>query len=148
LDETKGQSTGEFVCGSPMSLNFIFCSVFLLSDLNQQMRASTLNAKNICSIHCWQHMKISEVFEFDKDTVMFGSFLQWMKAKFSRVISFSHGFSVKVYYLSDIESWDHRITIDDNETLRSNLMLVSNEVSAVLHHGFHRTREPPKAAVR
>lgn len=74
-------------------------------------------------------MKISEVFEFDKDTVTFGSFLQWMKAKFSGVISFSHGCSVKVYYLSDLESWDQRVRIDDNEALRSNLMLVSSDRS-------------------
>lgn len=93
------------------------------------MRALTLNAKNICSIHCWQHMNISEVFEFDNDTVTFSNFLQWMRAKFNRVIPFSHGWSVKVYYLSDLDSWDQRIRIDGDEALRTNLMLVSSDRS-------------------
>jgi hypothetical protein len=53
-------------------------------------------------------MKISEIFEFEQDTVSMESFLQWMKAKFSGVISFSHGCAVKVYYLSDLESWTRR----------------------------------------
>lgn len=45
------------------------------------------------------------------------------------MIAFTHGCGVKVYYLSDLESWNQRIRIDDNEALRSNLMLVSNDKS-------------------
>lgn len=74
-------------------------------------------------------MKIRELFEFDQDAVSMQYIFQWIKAKFSAVISFAHGFAAKVYYLSDLESWDQRIRINDDESLRSNLMQVSNDVS-------------------
>lgn len=74
-------------------------------------------------------MNISEIFEFEQDTVSMESFLQWTRAKFSAVISFSLGCAVKVYYLSDLYSWDQRIRIDDSETLRFNLMRVSSDIS-------------------
>jgi hypothetical protein len=94
------------------------------------MRDLSLKPKTVCSIHCWQHIKLSEIFEFEQDTVQMESFLQWwLKAKFSGVISFSHSCAVKVYYSSDLESWDQRIRIDDKEALRSNLMPVSNDRS-------------------
>ena len=131
------------MCGSPLSLNFIFCSFFFFSDLNQQIRALTLNAKNICSIHCWQNTKVSEVFKFDQDTVTFGSFLQWMRGKFSGVIPFSHGCSVKVYYLSDLKSWEKRTRINNDEALRSNLMLVSSDMYLKSYIMVSITQESP-----
>lgn len=74
-------------------------------------------------------MRISEVFEFEQETVTIEGFLQWMKAKFGRVVSFPSGCSVKVYYLSNLERWDEKVSINDNEALRAYLMLVSNDRS-------------------
>lgn len=96
--------------------------------------------------HCWQHMKFSEVFEYNEDTVTVVSFLQWVKAKFSGVISFTHGCSVKVYYLSSLESWDQKIRIDDDEALRSRLMMVSNDRSLVSYIMVSIEQESPSKA--
>ena len=73
------------------------------ADINQFMEAMSLRAdKRICSIHCWQHMRCSEIFEYEPDTVTLENFLLFMNAKFSKVISFSNGRSVKVYIICQI----------------------------------------------
>jgi len=93
-----------------------------------QMRNLSLKPKTMCSIHCWQHIKMSAIFEYDQDVSM-ESFLQWTRAKFSEAIAFSTGSSVKVYFLSHLQNWDGRVKIDENDTLRFYLNVVSNDRS-------------------
>ncbi len=90
-----------------------------------------LTVKNQCRIHYWQHMKISKVYEFEQHMlgVTFDGFLRWFRAEFREVISSLSGFVMKVYYLSHLERWDEKITIESDETLRSYLLLVSNDAT-------------------
>eukprot|EP01036_Dinobryon_divergens_P036466 gene36466-47485_t len=81
-----------------------------------------------CSIHCWQFMKVSELFEFEIETVTLNNFFQWVKSKFSQVVHFVPGTTFKVYYLVNIESWHAKENISDTTTLREKLLLVSNDI--------------------
>jgi len=86
--------------------------------------------KQICSVHCWQHMKVSAMFEYEPTGVVsLSTFLQFFRSKFTNIFHFSGECSVKVYYLSNLESWDERLKIEDDETLRSRLISVFDDKS-------------------
>lgn len=84
-----------------------------------------------CSIHCWQHLNDCALFEFNATSVTFTHFLQWVKASFSKLhySFFAPGFTVRIYYLCDIESWSRRVTLHDDLTLRTYLMQVADDQS-------------------
>jgi hypothetical protein len=109
--------------------------IFLLNELNlsgfdfvKAMKKLSFREPASCSIHCWQFMKVSELFEYDIETVTLNHFFQWVKSKFSQVVHFVPGNTFKVYYLVNIESWHAKENISDTTTLREKLLLVSNDI--------------------
>lgn len=86
-----------------------------------------LQPNSACPVYYWQHMGVYRTFVYREDVVTFISFLQWVRAVFNKFVKSARKFTVKVYYLSDRESWEERVKIDDDTKLRSRLALVSTD---------------------
>eukprot|EP01035_Chromulina_nebulosa_P037639 gene37639-50817_t len=101
-------------------------------DFVKAMKKLSFREPASCSIHCWQFMKVSELFEFEIETVTLNHFFQWVKSKFSQVVHFVPGNTFKVYYLVNIESWHAKESINDTTTLREKLLTV-NLLTMIIH---------------
>ena len=86
--------------------------------------------EKVCPIHCWQQMKLGELFKYEVDVVTLEDLMLWSKAKFNALFSSAH--DVNVYYVKDLSKYDKRVRICDDEALRLYLPLVSYDRESFL----------------
>jgi hypothetical protein len=82
--------------------------------------------KSACAIHCWQNIRLKDLFEYDEDHVTLKQMNQWLKAKFDLFDN------TKVYYLQDLHSWDQKVKIEDDVQLRCYLKKVSDVMKSYI----------------
>ncbi len=95
----------------------LFVSIILITVLNS-------NFTSKCAIHCWQNLRIKDLFEYDEENTTISQFFQWLKAKFREVED-----NVKVYYLRDLGSWKDKVKLITDDQLRFYLRTVSQDLS-------------------
>lgn len=121
-------------------------------DLKQRSHTHSLALQNnitpsICLVHYWQRIEIAEALTFNKLTITFQFFLQWVKANFYRHCLIPWDGTpvvIKVYYVPAIHSWDQRIQIEDTAALRLHLSEVTSSAytTSLIAISFERGSSP------